>query len=101
MAEERIAMVRKAIDNIINDIMQKAYHHSMNHPQNSDTLNVLLKNVREDHEMFINRLYKIKDLKDRPLIDLELNQISKNLKKRSLVYLSEIQKLKEKDEPKL
>lgn len=100
MAEERIAMVRNAIDHIMNDVMQKAYHHSMNYPQNSDQLNVLIKTVREDSEVLINRLHQIKVLKDKPLIELELNSISKDLKKKSLIHLSELQKLREQDTPK-
>ena len=34
---EKIQLVRNAIDNIMNDVMEKAFHHSVNYPQDSDT----------------------------------------------------------------
>ncbi|MFK7757436.1 MAG: hypothetical protein AB8B53_10945 [Flavobacteriales bacterium] len=100
MPEERMAMVRSAIDNIMNDVLQQAYQHSMNYPQDSDQLNVLIRAVSEDNESLINRLHQVKVLNDKPLIDLELNSITKTLKKKSLEHLSALQKLKEKNSPK-
>ncbi len=96
---DRIYIVRKAIDNIMNDVMQKAYHHSINHPQDSDYLNNLIRDIRIDSEHYVNTLHRISTEKNEVVAEDELQVLTKSLKKKSLLYLSELQKLKEKDAP--
>lgn len=97
---EKIQLVRNAIDNIMNDVMEKAFHHSVNYPQDSDYLNKMIKDIRSDNESFVNQLHSLKSSKDEASAKEELNMLTKVLKNKSLVYLSELQKLKEKDSNK-
>lgn len=97
---DRIHLVRKAIDNIINDVMQKAYRHSVNYPQDSDYLNKLIRDIRSDNENYVNNLHQISLIQDDSEINSELQILTKSLKRKSLLYLSELQKLQEKDVPK-
>lgn len=97
---EKIQLVRNAIDNIMNDVMEKAFHHSVNYPQDSDYLNKMIKDIRSNNESFVNQLHSLKSSKDEASAKEELNMLTKVLKNKSLVYLSELQKLKEKDSNK-
>lgn len=92
---DRIHLVRNAIDNIMNDVMQKAYHHIMNYPRNTDYINKVIKDMRIDHDSFVNQLHLIKELTSEDEQTLVLHNLTKSLKKKSLVYLLEIQKLQE------
>ncbi|MEZ7940031.1 MAG: hypothetical protein QMB45_10025, partial [Flavobacteriales bacterium] len=72
----------------------------VNYPQDSDYLNKMIKNIRSDNETFVNQLHSLKSSKDEASAKEELNMLTKVLKNKSLVYLSELQKLKEKDSNK-
>ena len=60
----------------------------------------MIKNIRSDNETFVNQLHSLKSSKDEASAKEELNMLTKVLKNKSLVYLSELQKLKEKDSNK-
>ena len=94
---EKIQLVRNAIDNIMNDVMEKAFHHSINYPQDSDFLNKIIKDIRSDNDLFVNQLHSLSQNKEEEELKDDLNSLTKDLKKKSLLYLSELQKLKEKD----
>jgi len=97
---EKIFLLRKAIDNIMNDVLQKAFNYSVNHPQDSDQLNKLIKNVREDNDRFVNNLHAISkaDNLEAEETKSQLRALTKELKNKSLIYLSEIQKLQEREQ---
>ncbi|MEJ6680576.1 MAG: hypothetical protein QNL21_00635 [Flavobacteriales bacterium] len=97
---EKIQLVRNAIDDIMNDVMEKAFHHLVNYPQDSDYLNKRIKDIRSDNEFFVHKLHSLKRSKDEISAKEELSMLTKALKNKSLVYLSELQKLKEKDSNK-
>ncbi len=92
---EKIQLIRNAIDNIFNDVLEKAYQYSINHPQNSDYLNKLIRDVRHDNEYYVNELHSLSRQDENENLEQDLNMLTKSLKKKSLVYLSELQKLQE------
>lgn len=88
-----VFQLKKAIEEIMNDVIQKAFSHSINHPQHSDSLNVLIKNSTETTEKLVRRLNEISGLTDDKLQQIQLNELASDLKKKSLLHLSELQKI--------
>jgi len=92
-----IFQIKSAIEEIMNDVIQQAFTYSINHPQNSDRLNVLIKKSTETTEQLIHRLNGISKFTDERLQQIELDALAKDLKRESLLHLSELQKIKGKE----
>jgi len=48
-----IFQLKSAIEEIMNDVIQQAFTYSINHPQNSDKLNVLIKDATNTTENLV------------------------------------------------
>jgi len=92
-----IFQLKSAIEEIMNDVIQQAFTYSINHPQNSDQLNVLIKDATNTTESLVHRLNDISKFTDDRLKQIELDALAKDLKKESLLHLSQLQKIKEKE----
>jgi len=88
-----IFQVKKAIEDIMNDVIQQAFSYSINNPQDSNELNELIKNATKTTEKLVQRLNKVSESSDEGLVQVELDSLAKDLKKKSLIHLSELQKI--------
>jgi hypothetical protein len=93
--------LRYAIQEILNDVIEQGFHHLVNHPQESDELNRIIKDATDELNC---QLLKI-DSHSFPPGSKELNQhfetISKDTQRKSLELLGQLQQVQYRDVPRL
>lgn len=87
--------LRRAVHSILNDVVEQGFHHLVSHPQESDELNRVIQEATEELNFQIVQI----DAHNHPMDSDELKEhylaISKNTQRKSLEFLSRIQRLKQ------
>ena len=87
--------LRRAVHSILNDVVEQGFHHLVSHPQESDELNRVIQEATEELNFQIVQI----DAHNHPMDSAELKEhylaISKNTQRKSLEFLSRIQRLKQ------
>lgn len=86
--------LKSAVHTMLNDVIERAYKHMINYPQENDALNRLANQASETmHEL----LDKIDTLNPETIVPKELDKtlhlLSQELDSKSLEYLSKLQEL--------
>jgi arsenate reductase-like glutaredoxin family protein len=93
--------MKYAVQEILNDVIEQGFHHLVNHPQNSDELNRIIKDATDELNY---QLLKIDSHSFKPgskeLSD-HFQCISKDAQRKSLELLSRLQKIQQLDIPRL
>jgi isopenicillin N synthase-like dioxygenase len=93
--------LRTIVQELMNDVIEQGFHHLVNHPQQSDELNRIIKDATDELHY---QLLKI-DSHQHPPGSLQqknhYDEISKDTQKKSLDLLSRLQKVQLLDNPRL
>jgi arsenate reductase-like glutaredoxin family protein len=93
--------LRQAVQELMNDVIEQGFHHLINHPQQSDDLNKIIKEATDEMNY---QLIKI-DSHQFHLESAELQKhyeiISRDSQRKSLELLSALQKIQILDNPRL
>lgn len=93
--------LRTIVQELMNDVIEQGFHHLVNHPQQSDELNRIIKDATDELHY---QLLKI-DSHQHPSGSLQLknhyDEISKDTQRKSLDLLSRLQKVQLLDNPRL
>lgn len=93
--------LRYAVQEFLNDVIEQGFHHLVNHPQEDNELNTI---IREATDELNDQLKSIDNHSFHPE-SKELNdhyeQISRLAQRRSLELLSRLQKIQQRDIPRL
>ena len=93
--------LRQAVQELMNDVIEQGFHHLMNHPQQSDSLNHVIKDATDEMNY---QLLKIDSHSFRPGSKDLMNHytaISHDTQRKSLDLLSRLQKIQVLDNPRL
>jgi len=93
----KIESLKRAVHSMLNDVVERAYKHMINYPQENDALNRLASNANETMHELLDKIdsQNINTLEPNQL-NKNLHLISKELNSKSLEYLSQLQDLQRK-----
>lgn len=93
--------LRYAVQEFLNDVIEQGFHHLVNHPQSDTELNSII--AEATHELNEHlRLIDDHDLKgDKVELENHYKKISRSAQVRSLELLSRLQKIQQRDIPRL
>lgn len=93
--------LRYAVQEFLNDVIEQGFHHLVNYPQSDNELSLIIKEATEELNYQLLRI----DSHSHPQGSKELLDhymtISKDSQKVSLELLSRLQKVQERDIPRL
>jgi arsenate reductase-like glutaredoxin family protein len=93
--------LRQVVQELMNDVIEQGFHHLMNHPQQSDELNRIIKDATDELNIQLSKV----DTHSFQPESLELKKhfeiISKDTQKKSLDLLSRLQRIQVLDNPRL
>jgi hypothetical protein len=93
--------MKYAVQEILNDVIEQGFHHLVNHPQDGDELNKIIKDATDELNY---QLLKIDShthkAGSKELMD-HFQSISKDAQRKSLELLSRLQKIQQLDIPRL
>lgn len=93
--------LRHAVQEFLNDVIEQGFHHLVNHPQEDSELNSI---IREASDELNNQLGNIDNHDFRPEspeLMAHYEQISRVTQRRSLELLSRLQKIQQRDIPRI
>jgi arsenate reductase-like glutaredoxin family protein len=93
--------IRYAVQEILNDVIEQGFHHLVNHPQQSDELNRIIKDASEELNYQLLRIDSHSYRNGTMEIEMHYQTISKDTQRKSLMLLSELQRLQQRDIPRL
>jgi len=93
--------MRYAVQEILNDVIEQGFHHLVNHSQEGDELNKIIKEATDELNY---QLIKIDShclkVGSREL-ERHFNQVAKDTQHKSLELLGQLQQIQQRDIPRL
>jgi len=94
MAQKEV--VKRAIETILNDVIDRGFKHLMHFPQSDTSLNVILRKASEEMSRLKWQLENHK-AKSESELDRHFKEVSDDLQKTGLALLSELQEIEKSD----
>lgn len=93
--------LRQAVQELMNDVIEQGFHHLVNHPQQSDELNKIIKEATDEMNYQLIKIDSHHFLPESPELQKHFETISNDTQKKSLALLSQLQKIQILDNPRL
>jgi len=93
--------LRYAVQEFLNDVIEQGFHHLINHPQQSDELNLLIKDATDELNYQLLRIDAHSYRQGSRELNSHYKTISTETQERSLELLSNLQKIQQRDIPRL
>jgi alcohol dehydrogenase YqhD (iron-dependent ADH family) len=84
----------------LNDVIEQSFGHLVKYPQNSDSLNRIIKEASEDLNYFLLKIDAHQHLHQSEAIKEHYRSITKEVEKKSLHLLSRLQQIQKADSVK-
>ncbi|MCC6599385.1 MAG: hypothetical protein IT223_01780 [Crocinitomicaceae bacterium] len=89
--------LKYAVHEILNDVIEQGFHHLINHPQQSDDLNRIIKDATDELNYQLLKIDSHSFQKDSQELADHYAKISKDAQRKSLELLSRLQKIQQID----
>jgi arsenate reductase-like glutaredoxin family protein len=93
--------LRYAVQELLNEVIEQGFHHLINHPQNSDELNRIIKEATDELNYQLLRIDSHSFRKDSQEVKAHYQQVSKDSQRKSLELLGKLQQVQQRDVPRL
>jgi len=93
--------LRYAVQEFLNDVIEQGFHHLINHPQQSDELNIIIKDATDELNYQLLRIDAHSFKQGSQKLNSHFKAISIETQRRSLELLSNLQKIQQRDIPRL
>jgi arsenate reductase-like glutaredoxin family protein len=93
--------LRYAVQELLNEVIEQGFHHLVNHPQNSDELNRIIKEATDELNYQLLRIDSHSYKRDSHELKSHYDQISKDSQRNSLELLGKLQQVQQRDVPRL
>jgi hypothetical protein len=93
--------LRYAVQEFLNDVIEQGFHHLINHPQQSDELNLIIKDATDELNYQLLRIDAHLFKQGSQELNSHYKAISVETQRRSLELLSNLQKIQQRDIPRL
>jgi hypothetical protein len=93
--------LRYAVQEFLNDVIEQGFHHLINHPQQSDELNLIIKEATDELNYQLLRIDAHSFKQGSKELNEHYKAISVETQRRSLELLSNLQKIQQRDIPRL
>jgi hypothetical protein len=93
--------LRYAVQEFLNDVIEQGFHHLINHPQQSDELNLIIKDATDELNYQLLRIDAHSYKQGSQELNSHYKTISIETQRRSLELLSNLQKIQQRDIPRL
>lgn len=93
--------LRYAVQEFLNDVIEQGFHHLINHPQQSDELNLIIKDATDELNYQLLRIDAHSFKQGSQELNSHYKAISVETQRRSLELLSNLQKIQQRDIPRL
>jgi len=93
--------LRYAVQELLNEVIEQGFHHLVNHPQNSDELNRIIKEATDELNYQLVRIDSHSFQKDSHELMVHYQQISQDSQRNSLELLGKLQQVQQRDVPRL
>ncbi len=93
--------LRYAVQELLNEVIEQGFHHLVNHPQNSDELNRIIKDATDELNYQLLRIDSHSFRKESKELIEHYAQISRDSQRKSLELLGQLQQVQQRDVPRL
>lgn len=93
--------IKYAVQEMLNDVIEQGFHHLVNHPQQSDALNKIIKDASEEMNYQLLKVDSHSHKPGSPELHAHFQTISSDAQRKSLLLLHELQKIQQVDIPRL
>ena len=93
--------LRYAVQEFLNDVIEQGFHHLINHPQQSDELNIIIKDATDELNYQLLRIDAHSYKQGSQELNSHYKTISTETQRSSLHLLSNLQKIQQRDIPRL
>jgi arsenate reductase-like glutaredoxin family protein len=93
--------LRYAVQEFLNDVIEQGFHHLINHPQSDTELNSIIKEATDELNAHIMRIDNHELKGNQPELEKHYKAISRSAQVKSLELLSRLQKIQQRDIPRL
>jgi len=100
MGENRDEL-RYAVQELLNEVIEQGFHHLVNHPQDSDELNRIIKEASEELNYQLLRIDSHSHKPGSQELEGHFRQISRDCQRKSLELLRNLQRVQQRDIPRL
>ncbi|MBX7052573.1 MAG: hypothetical protein K1X54_11105 [Flavobacteriales bacterium] len=93
--------LRNVVQELLNDVIEQGFHHLVNHPQQSDELNKIIKDATDELNYQLLKVDSHNHSTNSPALSKHYEEISRDTQRKSLDLLSRLQKVQLVDNPRL
>jgi arsenate reductase-like glutaredoxin family protein len=93
--------LKKAVHEILNDVIEQGFHHLVSHPQQSDELNRIIKDATDELNYQVLKIDSHSFSAGSPQLLEHYKSISQDTQRKSLELLSRLQKIQQLENPRL
>jgi hypothetical protein len=93
--------LRYAVQEFLNDVIEQGFHHLINHPQQSDELNLIIKDATDELNYQMLRVDAHNFKQGSKELTEHYRSISNDTQRKSLELLSRLQHIQKRDIPRL
>ncbi|MBL0315986.1 MAG: hypothetical protein IPP69_09470 [Flavobacteriales bacterium] len=93
--------LRNVVQELLNDVIEQGFHHLVNHPQQGDELNKIIKDATDELNYQLLKVDSHNHHVNSPGLARHYDEISRDTQKKSLDLLSRLQKVQITDNPRL
>ncbi len=93
--------LRQAVHELMNDVIEQGFHHLVNHPQQSDELNRIIKDASDEMNYQLIKIDTHNFHPESQELQKHFEIISHDTQRKSLDLLSSLQKIQVLDNPRL
>lgn len=100
MGESREEL-RYAVQELLNEVIEQGFHHLVNHPQDGDELNRIIKEATDELNYQLLRIDSHNHKPGTQELTTHFRQISRDSQRKSLELLGKLQQIQQRDIPRL
>lgn len=93
--------IRYAVQEILNDVIEQGFHHLVNHPQEGDELNRIIKEATDELNYQLIKIDSHSHKIGSRELEQHFGQISRDTQRKSLELLGQLQQIQQRDIPRL
>lgn len=93
--------LRYAVQEFLNDVIEQGFHHLVNHPQEDTELNSIIREATDELNKQLRNIDNHSFALESKELEAHYEHISKLTQRRSLELLCQLQKIQQRDIPRL
>jgi uncharacterized protein YihD (DUF1040 family) len=92
---------RRAVQELLNDVIEQGFHHLLRHPQQGDGLNQIIKDATDEMNRQLLQIDERSKDAALPALSEHYREVIRDTENKSLHLLSRLQKIQQIDNPRL